>query len=95
MSNKEFEKYKILYTEFIDQFMVLYNAHLQFLKTKGRVPAYDLRRAVRQIQSLAVPLKKQNQAAVEENNRNIKELRKLKKEKGRKNGHNSTTTKII
>jgi hypothetical protein len=77
-SNEEINKYKELYSQLVNEFAELHNAHLVFLKFQGREPGYATRKRLRAIIDLASELRRQGVKVCKESVRNnrIEQLRR-------------------
>lgn len=112
MSNEKLEYYKSLYSEYLEHAVNLHNYHHLFLRRGGQRPARAFSQAIKAMIKLERKLWRASIAAYFESLENYKIEQRRKKEelkawreankgkpgrpKGKKNGHNnSTTTKTI
>ena len=110
MSNEAMEKYKALYSQYIDHAVNLHNYHLLFMRNVGEETGVAVRSNLKYMMRLEKQLQKACLEAWKEHRQNVKDelakkrqARALKKlnpgkpgrPKGRKNGNNSSTTSPI
>lgn len=112
MSNEQYEAYKALYSEYIERSIELHNYHQAFMKTKGYRTIKQLKNSIKKIMILEKKLARAGLLAYKECLVNYKINKQRQKEelkawkaankgkpgrpKGKKNGHNdSTTSKTI
>jgi len=108
MSNEKLEYYKSLYSEYLEHAVNLHNYHHLFLRRGGQRPARAFSQAIKAMIKLERKLWRASVAAYYENLENFRIEKKRKKEelkawkaankgkpgrpKGKKHGHNNSTT---
>lgn len=64
--NNELEKFKELYTQYLDQMVIVHNQSRYFIKTAARDPGFLIRRALRDMIRLQRQMKSVSAAAYKE-----------------------------
>jgi Sec-independent protein translocase protein TatA len=102
MSTEKKDRYKELYSKYVDHSVNLHNYHLIFVKHMGYDTGLYLRKSLRNMITLLKEMQKTCREAYAENKQNLKDQKKAEKEykkanpkrpgrrKGIKNGNNST-----
>lgn len=80
MSTEELEKYKALYSQFLEEVVNLHNAHYSFLKYSGRETKLKVRKIVKNIIKLQKDMYKGCSLAYNERRENSKEYFANKRE---------------
>jgi len=98
MSTEKKDKYKELYSKYVDHSVNLHNYHLVFVKHMGYDTGLALRKNIRNMVTLLKEMQKTCRDAYAENKQNLRVQKKVEKEKkkttktkGIKNGNNRTT----
>lgn len=109
MSNEKLEKYKQLYSKYLEHAISLHNYHHLFIRRKGLRPARGLSQELRAMIKIEKQVWKASIEAYREALENLKAERQRQREelkawkaankgkpgrpKGKKNGNNNSTTK--
>lgn len=83
MSTEQIDKYKELYSKYIELSVDLYNVHHQFVKTSGYRVAREFRQIMKEIQAVQRELVKSSRLAYKEGLENFKTRKKLIKEQSK------------
>jgi hypothetical protein len=80
MSTEKYDRYKELYSKYIDHAVIVHNYHYAFLRTLGKESGVNVRRSLTTMVVLEKELRRLSLEVFKENQVNIKEGRRRKRE---------------
>ena len=79
MSTEKYNRYRELYSKYIEHAVTVHNYHYVFLKTLGKEPGIQVRRALSEMINIEKELRILSRDIFKENNINLKEQRRAEK----------------